>query len=144
MNPRGGGVRDDTQDDHWRRSGQTSVSGLYGESEGHAQNEYNRDAGKLLALIARQQPALIVMEACSGAHDWARRVRALGHDVRLLAPPYVVPFRHGQNNDPNDALALTEAGRRPSIPSVPVKSGEQQDIQAWHRVRERLVKNRTA
>ncbi len=100
--------------------------------------------GKLLAFIARQPPALIVMEACSGAHDWARRFRALGHEVRLLAPRYVVPFRHGQRNDPNDALALTEAGRRPSIPSVPVKSAEQQDIQAWHRVRERLVKNRTA
>ena len=74
----------------------------------------------------------------------ARRFRAVGHEVRLLAPQYVVPFRHGQKNDSNDALALTEAGRRPSIPSVPVKSAEQQDIQAWHRVRERLVKNRTA
>jgi transposase len=100
--------------------------------------------GKLLAFMARQPPALVVMEACSGAHDWARRFRAVGHEVRWLAPQYVVPFRHGQKNDPNDALALTEAGRRPSIPSVPVKSAEQQDIQAWHRVRERLVKNRTA
>jgi transposase len=100
--------------------------------------------GKLLALIARQSPALIVMEACSGAHDWARRFRAVGHEVRLLAPQYVVPFRHGQKNDPNDALVLTEAGLRPSIPSVPIKSVEQQDIQAQHRVRERLVKNRTA
>ena len=56
----------------------------------------------------------------------------------------MVPFRHGQKHDPNDALALTEAGRRPSLPSGPVKSVEPQDIQAWHRVRERLVKNRTA
>jgi transposase len=100
--------------------------------------------GKLLALIARQPPALIIMEACSGAHDWARRFRAVGHEIRLLAPQYVVPFRHGQKSDPNDALVLTEAGLRPSIPSVPVKSVEQQDIQAQHRVRERLVKNRTA
>ena len=100
--------------------------------------------GKLLPLIARQPPALIIMEACGGAHDWARRFRALGHEVRLLAPQYVVPFRHGQKNDPNDALALTEAGLRPSIPSVPIKSVEQQDIQAQHRVRERLVKHRTA
>ena len=66
--------------------------------------------GKLLAFMARQPPALVVMEACSGAHDWARRFRAVGHEVRLLAPQYVVPFRHGQKNDPNDALALTEAG----------------------------------
>jgi transposase len=78
--------------------------------------------GKLLAFMARQPPAIVVMDACSGAHDWARRFRAVGHEVRLLAPPYVVPFRHGQKNDPHDALALTEAGRRPSIPSVPVTS----------------------
>jgi transposase len=100
--------------------------------------------GKLLALIARQPPALIFMEACGGAHDWARRFRVLGHEVRLLAPQHVTPFRRGQKNDPNDALALTEAGQRPNIPTVPIKSVEQQDIQALHRVRERLVKNRTA
>src|SRR5262250_2253070 len=100
--------------------------------------------GKLLALIARQPPALIFMEACGGAHDWARRFRVLGHEVRLLAPQHVPPFRRGQKNDPNDALALTEAGQRPKLPTVPIKTVEQQDIQALHRVRERLVKNRTA
>jgi transposase len=100
--------------------------------------------GKLLALIARQPPALIFMEACGGAHDWARRFCAMGHEVRLLAPQYVTPFRRGQKNDPNDALALTEAGQRPHIPTVPIKTVEQQDLQALHRVRERLVKNRTA
>jgi transposase len=100
--------------------------------------------GKLPEFIARQPSALIVMEACSGAHEWARRFRAVGHEVRLLAPQYVTPFRHGQKNDPNDALALTEAGLRPTIPAVPVKSVEQQDIQALHRVRGRRVKNRTA
>src|SRR5215813_8770835 len=100
--------------------------------------------GKLLALIARQPPALIFMEACGGAHDWARRFGAMGHEVRLLAPQYVTPFRRGQKNDPNDALALTEAGQRPHIPTVPIKTIEQQDLQALHRVRERLVKNRTA
>jgi transposase len=56
----------------------------------------------------------------------------------------VTPFRRGQKNDPNDALALTEAGQRPHIPTVPIKTVEQQDIQALHRVRERLMKNRTA
>ena len=100
--------------------------------------------GKLLALIARPPPALLFMEACGGAHDWARRFCAMGHEVRLLAPQYVPPFRRGQKNDPNDALALTEAGQRPHIPTVPIKTVEQQDIQALHRVRERLVKNRTA
>ena len=100
--------------------------------------------GKLLALIARPPPALIFMETCGGAHDWARRFGALGHEVRLLAPQYVTPFRRGQKNDPHDALALTEAGQRPNIPTVPIKTIEQQDLQALHRVRERLVKHRTA
>src|SRR5262249_2725522 len=71
--------------------------------------------GKLLALIARQPPALIFMEACGGAHDWARRFGALGHEVRLLAPQYVTPFRRGQKNDPNDSLETTAAGQRHHI-----------------------------
>jgi transposase len=100
--------------------------------------------GKLLALIARQPPALIFMEACGGAHDWARRFRAVGHEVRLLAPQDVPPFRRGQKNDPHDALALTAAGQRPHIPTVPMKTIEPQALQALHRVRERLVQNRTA
>ena len=99
---------------------------------------------KLLDMITRQPPTLIVMEACSGAHDWARRFMQVGHEARLIAPQYVTPFRHGQKNDHNDAQALTEAGLRPGIPSVPIKTVEQQDVQALHRVRERLVKNRTA
>src|SRR6516165_9697463 len=97
-----------------------------------------------ITLMARQPPALIFMEACGGAHDWARRFRAMGHEVRLLAPQYVTPFRRGQKNDPNDALALTEAGQRPNIPTVPIKTIAQQDLQGLHRVRERLVKHRTA
>src|SRR5262245_41369158 len=80
--------------------------------------------GKLLALMARQPPALIFMEACGGAHDWARRFCALGHEVRLLAPQYVTPFRRGQKNDPNDALALAEAGTRPNMPTEPQKNYE--------------------
>jgi hypothetical protein len=144
MKPRGGGVHDDTQDDQWSRSGHTHVSGLYGALPGHAQHAYDGDAGKLLAFMARQPPALVVMDAWRGAHDCARRCRAVGHEVRWLAPPYGVPFRHGQKNDPHEALALTEAGRRPSLPSVPVTSVEPHEIQAWPRVRERLVNNRTA
>jgi transposase len=68
----------------------------------------------------------------------------MGHVVRLLAPQYVTPYRRGQKNDPHDALALTEAGQRPNIPTVPIKTVEQQDVQGLHRVRERLVKHRTA
>ena len=111
---------------------------------GHVKTNKTVTRGKLLALITRQPSALIVMEACSGAHDWARRFLHVGHEVRLIAAQYVTPFRHGQKNDRNDAQALTEAGLRPGIPSVPIKTIAQQDLQALHRVRERLVKNRTA
>ena len=113
-------------------------------TKGQVKTNKTVSRGKLLAFIARQPPSLIVMEACSGAHDWARRFMQVGHEVRLLAPQYVKPFRHGQKNDRNDAQALTEAGLRPGIPSAPIKTAEQQDSQALHRVRERLVKNRTA
>src|SRR5215510_11199742 len=78
--------------------------------------------GKLLALMARQPPALIFMEACGGAHDWARRFCALGHEVRLLAPQYVTPFRRGQKNDPNDALVLVKAGQPPNFTIFPIKT----------------------
>jgi transposase len=113
-------------------------------TQGQVKTNKTVTRGQLLEVITRQPPALIVMEACGGAHDWARRFRQVGHEVRLIAPQYVTPFRQGQKNDHNDAQALTEAGLRPGIPSVPIKTVEQQDTQALHRVRERLVKNRTA
>src|SRR5262245_61426771 len=100
--------------------------------------------GKLWALIARQPPALIFMEACGGAHDWARRFCALGHEVRLLAPQYVTPFRRGQKTDPNDALALTEPRHRRQITTGRRKTLEQPEFQGLPRVRERGVQHRTA
>lgn len=113
-------------------------------TKGHVKTNKTVTRGKLEALIARQPPAVIVMEACGGAHEWARRFVSLGHEVRLLAPQYVTPFRRGQKNDYNDAQALVEAGGRSGMRTVPIKTVEQQDLQALHRVRERLVKNRTA
>jgi transposase len=91
-------------------------------TKGHVKTNKTVTRGKLLDLITRQPPALIVMEACSGAHDWARRFLPVGHEVRLIAAQYVTPFRHGQKHDRNDAQALTEVGVRPGIPSVPIKT----------------------
>jgi transposase len=98
----------------------------------------------LTDFMTRQRPSLVVMEACSGAHYWARRFIEAGHQVRLIACQHVVAFRHGQKNDANDALALTLAVTRSTLPTVPIKSVAQQDMQSLHRVRERAVRNRTA
>jgi transposase len=84
------------------------------------------------------------MEACGGAHYWTRRFRAYGHDVKLMAPQFVKPYVKSNKNDTRDAEGISEAVTRPTMRFVPVKEVEQQDIQALHRVRERLIGARTA
>ena len=83
------------------------------------------------------------LEACGGAHYWARRLTRLGHTVRLIAPQFVKPYVKSNKNDANDAEAICEAVSRPHMRFVPAKSVEQQDIQCLHRVRSRLVGTRT-
>jgi len=89
-------------------------------------------------------PCLVAMEACSGAHYWARKLADLGHATRLISPQFVKPYVKTNKSDPNDADAICEAASRPSMRFVAMKSGEQLSIQATHRVRTRLVENRTA
>ncbi len=84
------------------------------------------------------------MEACSTSHYWARCFSDMGHSVMLIPAQHVSPFVCGNKSDKNDAVAIGEASRRPNIKAVPVKSLEQQDIQALHRIRERYVSQRTA
>jgi len=99
---------------------------------------------ELLRFIATLPPVLVGMEACGSAHYWARRFREHGHDVRLMAPQFVKAYVKSPKNDTRDAEAICEAVTRPTMRFVPVKQLEQQDLQALHRVRERLVKARTA
>ena len=99
---------------------------------------------KLLDTLANVPPCLIGMEACSGAHYWARELSKLGHDVRIMAPKFVIPYRKGGKNDNNDAEAICEALTRPNMRFVPVKSAEQQAVLALHRVRQGLITQRTA
>ena len=103
--------------------------------------------GKLLELVASLPPCLIGMEACSGAHHWARLFAAHGHTVRLMAPKFVVPYRlsgkHGKN-DKADAAAICEAVTRPNMRFVPPKSLEQQSQLMVHRARQGFVQQRTA
>lgn len=102
---------------------------------------------KLHALIASLPPCTIGMEACSGAHHWARLFAAAGHTVRLIAPKFVAPYRlSGKRGktDAADAAAICEALQRPSMRFVPVKSLEQQALLTLHRVRQGFVEQRTA
>jgi len=99
---------------------------------------------KFLEFMANQPKCLVGIEACGGANHWARELIKLGHDVKLMAPQFVKPYVKTNKNDHKDAEAICEAVSRPSMRFVPVKSIEQQDVLSIHRVRERLVKNRTA
>lgn len=99
---------------------------------------------QLLPFIAQLPACTVAMEACAGAHYWARQFRALGHSVQLIAPQYVKAFNRGQKNDRNDAQAIACAARQPHIVRVAVKSEEQQAILTLHRLRERLLKERVA
>jgi transposase len=101
---------------------------------------------RLIAFFKQrtEEPLKVAFEACSGAHWLAHQLMAMGHDVQLLTPESVRPFAKAQKNDWNDALAIAEAAQRPGRHSVGIKSQEQLDIQALHRVRQRLVTARTA
>lgn len=98
---------------------------------------------QVLDYMRRQPPCRVFMEACGGAHYWARQLQAMGHEVRLIAPQFVTPFRKGHKTDANDALAIAEAGLRPNMRFVPIKGLEQQDIQSLHRIRDVHIKQRT-
>jgi len=93
--------------------------------------------------LANIPPCLIGMEACVGAHHLSRKLASLGHAARLMPAKYVRPYSKGQKNDFRDAEAIAEAVQRPTMKFVATKSAEQLDLQALHRVRERLVSQRT-
>ncbi len=99
---------------------------------------------KLLELFAQLPACVVGMEACSGAQHWARELRKLGHDPRIMAAEFVEPYRQGGKNDTNDAAAICEAVSRPKMRFVAVKSVEQQAVLAVHRLRQGLVEERTA
>ena len=99
--------------------------------------------GQVEARLANMPPCLIGMEACVGAHHLSRKLAWLGHDARLMPAKYVRPYSKGQKNDFNDAEAIAEAVQRPTMKFVATKTAEQLDLQALHRVRERLVSQRT-
>lgn len=99
---------------------------------------------QMLAFFDKLPACLIGMEACGSSHYWARELCKRGHEVKLIAPQFVKPYVKSNKNDANDAEAICEAVGRPNMRFVPIKTIEQQDMQAVHRIRSELVKQRTA
>ena len=99
--------------------------------------------GQVEARLANLPPSLIGMEACVGAHHLSRMLRLVGHNARLMPAKYVRPYSKGQKNDFRDAEAIAEAVQRPTMKFVATKTADQLDLQALHRVLERLVSQRT-
>src|SRR5919108_2921923 len=99
---------------------------------------------KLLETIGQLPACVIGLEACASAQSWAREFQQLGHTVKLISPQFVKPYVKGNKNDSRDAEAICEAVSRPHMRFVPLKTVESQDIQAIHRLRSRLIKERTA
>lgn len=118
---------------------------LHGVDEhGHVVLRKKLSRSQLCAFVANLPPCLIGLEACGGAHYWARELSKLGHNVRMIAPQFVKPYVKSNKNDAVDAEAICEAVQRPSMRFVPSKSIEQQDMQSLHRIRSQLVARRTA
>jgi transposase len=99
---------------------------------------------KFAEFLGKQQTSLVAFEACATSHYWARVAKRLGHEVKIIPARAVFPFRQGHKTDPNDALAVAEAAVRPKVQEAPLKSIEQQGLQAVQRSRELLVQERTA
>lgn len=95
-------------------------------------------------FMSNLKPCTVAMEACGSAHHWGRKLQGMGFEVKLVAPHLVKPFVKSQKNDARDAEAIVEAASRPSMRFVPIKSQEQQDLLFLHRIRERLIRGRTA
>ncbi len=98
----------------------------------------------VIAFAAKLPACVVAMEACCGAHHIGRALAAQGHEVRLMSPEYVRPYVKAQKNDDRDAEAIAEAATRPTMRFVALKSEEQLDIQTLHRIRDRLVAERTS
>ena len=118
------------------------VHGVNRQGKVELRKQLKRD--QVVVFFANLPACLIGMEACSSAHHWARKLQALGHTVRLMAPQFVKPYVKSNKNDAADAEAICEAVSRPSMRFVPIKNIEQQSVLSLHRVRQGFVKARTA
>ena len=114
-------------------------------------NEHNKEVRRKMLrrnqvrqFFAQLPPCKVGMEACATSHYWGRELMALGHDVKLIPPQHVKPMVQGNKNDYNDAFAIAETVNRPKITFVAVKTVEEHDMQAIHRMRSQCIRDRTA
>src|SRR5580692_6279355 len=114
------------------------------DSAGHTVVKRQLRRRQVLLFMAQLQPCVVGLEACGGAHYWAREIVKLGHEVRLISPRFVRPYVKSSKNDARDAEAICEAVARPSMRFVAVKNQVQQDMLALHRVCALLIRERTA
>ena len=99
---------------------------------------------KFMEFLGKQKPALVAFESCATAHYWARVAQRHDRKARIIPAKFVAPFRQGHKTDSNDALAVAEAASRPNIKEAPMKTVEQQGLQALHRSRDLLIQECTA
>lgn len=118
------------------------VHGVNERGKAVLRKQLKRD--QVAPFFANLRPCLVGIEACASAHHWARKLQALGHTVRLMAPQFVKPYVKSNKNDAADAEAICEAVSRPSMRFVPIKNVEQQSVLSLHRVRQGFVRARTA
>lgn len=118
------------------------VCGLDGQGKVVLSRRLRR--GQVVEFFAKLPAVLVGMEACGGAHDWARRLQAVGHRVKLMAPQYVKPYVKRDKTDARDAQGIAIAALQATVPEVVVRTVEQQQLQSLHRVRDRLMKQRVS
>ena len=114
------------------------------DAAGNAVLSKKLSRAQMIEFFSKITPCLIGVEACSSAHYWGRRLTEMGHTVKLMPPQYVKPYVKTNKNDARDAEAICEAVTRPNMRFVPIKTVEQQAVLALHRVRDGIVKQRTA
>lgn len=114
------------------------VHGVNEHGKSVLRKQLRRD--QVTSFFANPPACLVGIEACAGAHHWARKLQALGHTVRLMSPQFVKPYVKSNKNDAADAEAICEAVARPSMRFVPIRNVEQQSVLSLHRVRQGFVK----
>lgn len=114
------------------------------DQRGHVKERRRLSRRSVLAWFSQRPPSTVGIEACGGAHYWARELKALGHEVKILPPQHVKPYVRTNKSDTQDAQAIARALREPDMPGVAIADRGQQDLQALHRMRQRWVEERTA
>lgn len=124
--------------------GKTSCSLVGVDTAGKVMVRRRMRRDTIVAFCSEYPGSIVAMEACCGAHHIGRALAAKGHEIMLMSPKYVRRYVKAQKNDDRDAEAIAEAASRPTMRFVTLKSEEQLDMQTLHRVRDRLVGDRTS